>query len=169
MRATELEIMGILGVVSTHGANLCTEMHLARQFKPRVAIAMPPKEVRQDSDTVHLGGGKRCTAISRFELAIDVRLCRISGKLVQVLAILKLWNFCITAHPARPAQTWKDLTHSIRFSNRVDLRLCLCNPCDPNVSEITMARARFESQVCRGYYTNVSRCSIRPNIMSIPQ
>jgi hypothetical protein len=87
-RAAELEIMGILGVVSTHGANLYTEMHLARQFKPRVVIAMPPKEERHDSDTVHLGGGKRCTTISRFGLAIDVKLCRISGELVQVPAIL---------------------------------------------------------------------------------
>jgi hypothetical protein len=114
--AAELEFMGILGVVSTHGANLRTEIHLAKQFKPRVAIEMPPKGERRDSDTVHLGGGKRCTAIFRFELAIDARLCRISGKLVQFLAILKLWNFCIMAHPARPAQTWKGLTHSIRFS-----------------------------------------------------
>ncbi|CAI7646859.1 unnamed protein product, partial [Penicillium palitans] len=65
-RAAELEIMGILGVVLTYGANLYTEMYLARQFKPRVVIAMPPKEERHDSDTVYLGGGKRCTTISRF-------------------------------------------------------------------------------------------------------
>jgi hypothetical protein len=39
-RAAELEIMGILGVVSTHGVNDYTEMHLARQFKPRVVIAI---------------------------------------------------------------------------------------------------------------------------------
>lgn len=62
----------------------------------------------------------------------------------------------------------KDLTHSIRF-HRVELRVHVPNPCDcdPNVSEITMARARYESQVRRSFYTNLPWSSIRLNIMNI--
>ena len=55
------------------------EAHLARQFESRVARAKTPK-VCQDRDTVHLGVGKRWTAIPRFELAIVLSLCRISVK-----------------------------------------------------------------------------------------
>ncbi|CRL25616.1 unnamed protein product [Penicillium camemberti] len=53
---------------------------LARQFKPRVARAKAPKKVCQDRDTVHLGTGKRWTAILRFKLAVVISLCRISVK-----------------------------------------------------------------------------------------
>lgn len=71
-------MMGTPGGVPTRGANLCTEIHLARQFKPRVAISMLPKKEGQDSDNVHLGAGKQWTANSRFDLAIDVSLSNIS-------------------------------------------------------------------------------------------
>jgi hypothetical protein len=115
--SARLEIMGILGVLSTHGATLCTEMHLARQFKSRVAIAMPPKEECHDSDTVHLGRGKRCTAVSRFELAIDVKLCRMSGELVQVPAILKSMEFLYNGTSSMSCTGMEgSLIHSIRSS-----------------------------------------------------